>query len=238
MSLIGLCRIAILLVTLAGGAAASPWQREEGGKFLSFSGDRDRAGNSYTGLYGEYGLSDRRMVVFELGYSNVGETDAMLSLQRALDDGDGPNRWVFSLGAGLVARDNELIPTAQFGLGWGRGFERILGGGWLSAEARVKVAATMDDDAFEEGLPESSLDYITPETMTKAELTLGLRPMDGMLFINQIWLEERPDTGFSAKLASSIVQDITGPVKLEIGAILPISGVGDQALKIGTWLEF
>ena len=77
------CCLALLI---AGSVAeAGPWPREKGEIFLSFSEERDREGNSYTGLYGEYGLNPRSTLGFELGHSNAGETSAMIWWQRALD---------------------------------------------------------------------------------------------------------------------------------------------------------
>ena len=70
------------------------------------------------------------------------------------------------------------------------------------------------------------------------EATLGLKPFAGIMFINQLRLEHRDDTGFSSKLATSIVRDLGGPAKLELGLVAPISGPGEAAIRLGTWLEF
>ena len=61
---------------------------------------------------------------------------------------------------------------------------------------------------------------------------------DGLMLVNQLRLEERDDTGFSSKLVVSVVGDLLGPAKLELGVIGPLSGQGEQAIKIGTWFEF
>lgn len=233
-----LVHLGLCVAALASGADASPWPREKGDTFLSFSGERDVDGNSYTSMYGEYGLGERRTLIYELGYTNVGQGNGMITLQRQLDDGTGPNRLAFTMGAGLIVRDGEVSPVAQVGAGWGRGFDGVLGEGWLAAEGRAKFAVMLNDEEFPTDLPDSSLDYLTPESTIKGELTLGLKPLPGMLFINQIWLEQRPGVDFSANLATSIVQDISGPAKLEIGTILPLNGVDAKAVTIGTWLEF
>jgi hypothetical protein len=87
-------------------------------------------------------------------------------------------------------------------------------------------------------LPDAALTYLTPEVTAKAEATLGLKPFAGIMFINQLRLEHRDDTGFSSKLATSIVRDLGGPAKLELGLVAPISGPGEAAIRLGTWLEF
>lgn len=121
------------------------------------------------------------------------------------------------------------------------GLRRIPGGGWLAVDARVKVAGAMKDQAEIEALAAQGaglLSYLTPETVAKAELTLGWHATDGLMLVNQLRLEERDDTGFSSKLVVSVVGDLLGPAKLELGVIGPLSGQGEQAIKIGTWFEF
>lgn len=227
----------ILLLCLGGPAAAGPWARAEKGMFLSLSDERDRDGNSYTGLYGEYGLTARETLGFELGYTNVGETSAIFWLQHGLEP-IGENRFALSLGLGMVSREGMVLPMAQAGADWGRGFQGILEGGWLALETRLKVAGSMTNPEDFAGLSPSEFSYLTPEVTTKADLTVGLHATDAMMFINQLRLEQREDTGFSSKLATTIVHDLIGPAKIELGAITPLSGPDQQAFKIGTWLEF
>ena len=71
----------------------------------------------------------------------------------------------------------------------------------------------------------------------KTDVTLGWNASSSMMLINQLRLEDRDDTGFSAKLASSVVRDI-GPVKIELGVVMKLSGEGEHAVKIGTWFKF
>ncbi|MTH63172.1 hypothetical protein GL284_02685 [Paracoccus sp. DK608] len=226
---------------------AGPWPRAEDGVFLSFSGERDRDGNSYVSLYGEYGLSPRSTLGFELGRSNADESSVTLWWQRALDRGQGPNRWTISTGIGMLDRKHEYLPLAQMGAAWGRGLDtipwlrRLPGGGWLAAELRIKVAGATKDQAETQELAAadaSFLAYITPETVAKSELTFGWHATDSLMLINQLQLEDRDDTGFSSKLAISGVRDLWGPAKLELGVIAPLSGSGEVAVKLGSWLEF
>ena len=231
------CLLALLPVWPAGGEAG-PWPREPGRTLLSLSTERDRDGNSYTSLYGEYGLAPPRTLGVEIGHTNVGETSALIWIQRALDDGQGPHRLSFSLGAGAVERDGEWLPLGQVAIGYGRGFEGILGGGWLAAEAKVKLAGEMRGVITRTGLTQTETAHLTPEVTTKADLTLGFRPLPSMMLVNQLRLEDRQDTDFTAGLAMSVVHDLGGPAKLEIGIVEPLSGPGERALRIGTWVEF
>lgn len=238
------CRLALLLALVAGDAAAGPWPRAEGEVFLSFSGEGNREGDSYASLYGEYGLTLRNTLGFEVGHSNSGETSALAWLQRALDRGEGADRWVVSLGLGAIRRDDSILPVAQVAAGWGRGLDavpllsRVPGGGWLGVEARVKVAGAIRDDALPEEVAAAPFAYLTPEMETKAEVTLGWNVTPSTMLVNQLRLEERDDTGFASKFAVSVVRDLTGAAKLELGVIEPLSGEGERAVKLGTWLSF
>lgn len=227
-----------VLAALPIAAQSSPWPRDPGGAFISLSAEQDRDDNRYTGLYAEYGLSPRYTLGVEIGYTNVGETSGLIWLQRTLDKGEGPNRFSASIGLGAVERDGRLFPVGQIGAGWGRGFETPIGGGWITVEGRVKIAGGMDLVVLTQALTPTEDSYLTPETVAKGEMTFGLRPTDNLMVINQLRLERRPDEAFSAKLASSVVHDLIGPVKMELGVILPMTGAGEQAVKIGSWLEF
>ncbi|HRO13895.1 MAG TPA: hypothetical protein PLL33_02420 [Paracoccus sp. (in: a-proteobacteria)] len=231
----------------ASAGSAGPWPREPKGVFLSLSAEGDRDGNSHAGLYAEYGLTPRNTLGFEFGRGNTGETRALIWMQRALDRSEGADRWAVSLGIGAIQRDGSILPVGQIGAGWGRGLDAvpvlkaIPGGGWLAAEGRVRIAGAMKDGPAVHELAASEADalaWLTPEFETKAELTLGLRPASGVMLVNQLRLEQRDDTGFSSKFASSIVRDLSGPAKVELGVIAPLSGPGSPALKIGSWLEF
>ena len=144
-------------------------------------------------------------------------------------------------------RDGVAMPVGQAGLAWGRGFDslrllsRVPGGGWLGADARVKVAGAMKDERTLEDLAAAGagpLAYLTPEIEVKVEVTMGWHATPETMVIGQLRLEERDDTGFSSKLATSVVRDLPGPWRLEVGLVTPLSGVGEQAATLGTWLEF
>ena len=172
----------------------------------------------------------------------------MLWSQRAMDAGEGPDRLTLSSGIGVIRREGKLIPLVQIGAAWGRGLDsvpvlnRLPGGGWLAVDARAKLARS------EEGEPDRTPDangrwssrqvYLTPKTTIKAEVTLGWKARPSLMVINQLRLEDRDDLGFSAKLATSVVRDLTGPAKIELGVIMPLAGEGEPALKIGTWIQF
>lgn len=233
--LIGVCLGWLVLVL---PAHAGPWPRDPGQTFLALSGEGDRAGNSYLGLYGEYGLSRRRVLGAELGHTDVGETTLLLWYQKSLDDGEGPYRLSYSVGLGAIRRNGEIQPLSQAGLMLGRGLAGPWDGGWMTAEARLKVAGKTEKMTVRDGLTQVEYAYLTPEIVGKLDLTLGIRPRPDWAIVNQLRLERGKDSDFQAKLVSSVVYDIAGPARLEAGVIAPLSGPGEAGFKLGTWFEF
>lgn len=228
----------VLAMTLAGPAHAGPWPREEGRAFVALSGERDRDGNAYAGLYAEYGLSRRRTLGLEVSRTNVGETSALVWYQKSLDDGEGPNRISYAVGAGAIRRGGDLLPVSQAALMWGRGITGIWDGGWVTAEGRVKVTGEMERTTAGEGLSRVAYAYLTPKAILKLDVTLGLRPTERLAVVNQLRLESGKDSDLSAKIASSVVYDLGGPASLEAGIVAPLAGPSEAAIRVGTWLEF
>ena len=236
-----ICSLTLLLLPLAAPAAAGAWLRADGTSFVSASHERGRDDSSHTAFYAEHGLGGRNTIGFRLDHSGAEETAALMWLQRSLDDGAGPNRWTISLGLGALDRGGSLRPVGEVGAAWGRAISRPLGGGWLSVEARLNVvgdlkdpAATTDADARVPGY----LDNISLETTAKADITLGLHVTPAMMLVNQVRLEEGENAGFSGRLSTSIVHDVTGRAKVELGLVTPLSDEAEPALRIGTWFEF
>lgn len=236
------CGLAALLL-LALPAAAGPWARDPGGVFAALSVEQDRDDSRHTGLYAEYGLSPRNTLGLELGRTRD-EATVLVWWQRALGRPEGPNRWAVSLGLGAIRRDGRYHPMGQMLTGWGRGFDSIPllrsipGGGWISVETRSKLAAITEEYPEEPNVIWEDPTYLTPETTHKLDLTLGWHARDNLMLINQFRFEDRADTGFSGKLAVSVVRDLWGPAKLELGLVEPLTGQGERAIKLGTWVEF
>ncbi|MFD1882128.1 hypothetical protein [Paracoccus pacificus] len=258
--------IAALILLTPPPAHAGPWPRDAGTTFLAFSVEGDRNRNAYAGLYGEYGLSARNTLGFELGYTDAEEISGLIWFQRTLDGGEGPDRWAVSLGVGAVGRGGSFDPVGQVGMSWGRGFDaipglrRLHGGGWFSVDARLKFtkgsgaaekagAGRRDGNGFSavftpgpfSGAGEDGADasiYAMPARIAKAELTIGWNATDRLMWINQFRFEDRSDTGYSGKLATTLVYGLTKRSKIEFGLIAPLSEKGEVAVKLGCWMTF
>lgn len=232
-----ICWLACLTVLQVDPAFAGPWSRDEGGVFAAMSFERDRQGDGYDSLYAEYGLPDRKTVGLEIGHASQGEISALVWFQKSMDDPEGATRLSVSMGAGALRRDGELLPIGTVGVAYGRGFQRF-GGGWLAVEARLKAVGEMTTVAHQDGTAKVETDYLTPEFSAKLDTTVGFNLRPTTALVNQLLLEARQDEDVSAKLAFSVVQEVAGPAKLQVGVIAPVAGSGEPALKIGTWVEF
>lgn len=241
-------------VLWTGPLAAGPWPREPGHGFFALSQEEDTDGASWSGLYGEFGLSPRLTLGLDAGRSGNGDGTALLFLQRALGRLDGVNHFAGALGIGVARSGGQENPVAQAMLGWGRGFAALplgeslgqrLGPGWVAVELKHRVSAKAVRTVYApDTSTEVTYNYVVPEQSTKAEITLGLRPSPRLTLINQLQLDEEADAPFSARLSTGIVTPLGAPeglgrhLKLEAALVTPLAGRGEAALKLGTWLEF
>ncbi|AGT10227.1 hypothetical protein [Paracoccus aminophilus] len=229
----------IVLLTAPTGASAGPWARAEAESFVALSGERTRDGDGSVNLYAEYGLSRARTLGFQLGRSKQ-ELSATVWLQKAFTR--GVDHWAVYTGLGAFRREGHVAPLATLGASWGRGLgdlpllRHLPGGGWFTAEAELKFAGQAPQDDLASGA--GAFAYLTPETTSKAQLTLGWKVASRIDWINQLRFEDRRDQGRAVNWASALVYDLPGPAKAELGVVLPVSGRGEGAVKLGSWFEF
>lgn len=226
-------RVALVGALAAGGAAhAGPWAREKGQVFAIVSGQSDATGESWTGIWAEYGLTSRITLGLDGGVSGRGDGKVIVWGQKSWEHGE--HRFAASMGLGASLIQDTPIPLGQVGLGWGRGISTRFGPGWLSAEGR----ATMTTQSAPAGAADLPGGFLLPENALKAEFTLGLRPRERLMLINQLRFDVTDDSGLEAELANSVVFALSKPTKVEVGLTNPIVGEGEAALKVGLWLEF
>lgn len=218
---------AAILASVAPPAAAGPWPRGEGRTFAALSyemtvdlNDPLYALNHEALLYAERGLTERLTFVLD-GAADVTDDDrsfiALLSWALAAP---GATHQV-SVAGGLGTRSDggRSASFPVLAASWGRGFETRWGGGWTTAEAQYRAA---------DG----------PDALAKLDLTLGLRPSDRSLVFGQLRLADAPGGDPTAQLTATMVLDIRGPLKAEIGLLYGLRNDDTAGLRSGLWLDF
>ena len=86
---------------------------------------------------------------------------------------------------------------------------------------------------------------VSPMMLLPVAIFAGFAAMAGWALLRPGAPEPQWDTAAAqapqappAQVVVSVVGDLLGPAKLELGVIGPLSGQGEQAIKIGTWFEF
>lgn len=226
----------VMLSLLPIAGQAGPWPREVGQTFLALTTERDRDDTRYHSLYAEYGLAPRTTLGVELGQADPGDASAMIWVQRALDDGQGSLRLAMQGGIGMTRRDGLTLGVLQSAVSVGRGFDSRWGGGWLQAQLLARMTVAQPEGRTQ--APSFVAGFLTAGRVVKADLTVGLRPREGMMVVNSLWLEDRDDAVFSARLASSVAFQLRGPVQVELGMVQPLTGDALPAVRLGTWIAF
>jgi hypothetical protein len=206
--------------------------------FLSFRPSVTATATAIPGFTANTGCGPRQTLGFELGHSNAGESSVMIWWQRALDDGEGPNRFDLLVGDRVLERDGKLVP-------WRRSAPHGAGAltacrccamcraavGWPSMRAPSWPSEEEEPDRTPDanGRWSSRQVYLTPKTTVKAEVTLGWNASSSLMLINQLRLEDRDDTGLFGQAGEFGGARSGGPAKIELGVIMPLSGEGEHA---------
>ncbi|MEI4471557.1 hypothetical protein [Frigidibacter sp. MR17.24] len=228
------------LLVPAGPAAAGPWPRDRGATFLSFGQESGRSGD-WTSLYGEYGLTGTLTLGVDGGVTDAGDGIAIVFLQSAFGAPDARHRFTASLGIGASRSDDRVTPVMQGAGSWGFGFDAAPGPAWFALDTKLRLIPG-EGDPVVISQSASYQEVLTPVTLAavlKTDATLGVATAGGnRLWIAQLQLEDSSATPLSARLATSVVQKIAGPLRGELGLITPLDGDSETAVKLGLWVEF
>ncbi|WP_101067350.1 hypothetical protein [Roseovarius salinarum] len=213
--------VATVIMFLAGHAAAGPWPREEGAFFTALAGrlavDGPGAGeDSYTTLYGEYGLTQRTTLGVDLGYGSTNTHKAVGFLRLPFERTPADTRMAYQLGVGQI--DDHAVVRPGFSAG--RGISLGDRAGWLTVE-------TLGEVSLETG----AIDL-------KADFTVGLNTGTRTKMVVQ--MQTGRDDGGSgyARLAPSVLFEQRPGRHIEVGVTTGIEGDDSVALKLGTWHSF
>lgn len=230
----------LMLAILAGPAGAGAWPREKGTAFVSVShaastGTRTLLTpmmtiSNYTGLYAEYGLTERLTLGLDAGFGGEPESieadayevrAAAVFLRHPLWSDDSGHRTALQLGFGTLRDSSDgdqtrIIPA----LAWGYGFESRFGGGWMGIDASAEFRRPSGD------------------TVWKADATFGLKPTEAWMGILQIQSGLYPDAAPLVRIAPSVVRRLGPRLSVQLGGFAGIEGDDSLGGKLALWLTF
>ena len=208
-------------------AAAGAWSRDKGSTFVSsaytLSSPIDALGEDlkgYSTVYLERGLGRNLTLGIDAGMEANADYTAIFFLRRSLGAGNGPNVFAFQGGLGAASSAGSPDYLLQVGASWGRGMTTRLGGGWAALDTSLQYR-------FETG-----------EIVTKADLTLGLKPVDRTKLMLQVQVGDYLGNAPYLRIAPSVAREFRPGRHIELGAQVGVAGDTRVGLKLGTWLEF
>ena len=209
-------RLALCLVMLAAAPLhAGAWPRGKGKAFVSaltYATEFD----TYTGLYAEWGVSDRLTFGLDLGRAVSGNAKAVGFLRLHMGDDSRRTRLAWEMGLGRIDGRAVLRP----GVNWGRGLRLAGRDGWVAADSVAEVF----------------LD--TGEIDVKTDLTFGLALTARQSAMIQLQAGARHGDDPFLRLVPSVVSDIGRNTRLELGITQSLLGARETGVKLAVWMAF
>ncbi|MCM2561727.1 hypothetical protein M8756_04510 [Lutimaribacter sp. EGI FJ00015] len=209
-------RLAVIFwLMMAGPLWAGAWPRGKGNVFVTALTYLTQNG-TYSGIYAEWGLTDRLTLGLDVGHGVSGEEKAVAFLRLPMLERLSNHEFAWELGLGEIAGEKVIRP----GLSWGKSVELAGRPGWIAvdsvAEMRTETLAT---------------DY-------KADLTLGLTVTDRRKIMMQFQAGVQSGDEPFLRLVPSITFGLSNRTQLEIGLTHDLLGVRDTGIKAAVWYEF
>lgn len=204
-------------------AAAGPWPEQASGTVIAVSEDFTGEGErGSTSIFIESGDRAR----FSIGLdSDLGQTDddwsAYAFIRQPLTAPASADRVTVSAGVGAQGTPGGSEPLIVLGGAWGRDVQAGFAG-WVSLEGAARYGATSGETELEGGA------------------TFGIEPIDRIALVNAFRVTgvAGSATDPQTELTSSIVGTLTDRTRIELGAVVDLSGNAPTGLRLGTWLEF
>ncbi len=209
-------RVIVMIWLVATGPAwAGAWPRGKGNVFVTTSTYVTQMG-TYTGIYAEWGASDRLTFGLDVGRGVSGEDKAVVFMRLPMLGRLSSHTFAWEIGVGEIAGEKVLRP----GLSWGKGFDFAGRAGWAAldtvAELRIDTLATD----------------------LKADLTLGLTITDRRKVMMQVQAGVQDGDEPFLRLVPSITFGLSERAKMELGFTHDLFGVQDTGVKAALWYEF
>lgn len=233
-------------------ATAGAWPRGKGNGFVSvayeYTTTRDGAQElvldsgliepesfGFTSIYGEYGITDRVTLGLDIGEEDAPDTRQMIFFATL---GLSPPDWRHQFAVEFGVGQREFPPDADDaanikdlreggteqvlrpGVSWGYGFQTPWGGGWATLDLRHEIRRERD------------------ETVTKADLTIGLAPNDTSLIYLQTQYSDYPQAPQNIRLVPTYVYKFGPGFALESALLYDAEGGDRVGLRAGLWWEF
>ena len=221
MTRLGTLIVTLLLAAQAGGALAGAWPRGEDNVFVSFGGDATRpAGDETTfdpSLYVEWGITPRLTLGFDGFATGDGQSaNGFVFLRYPFDDGEGANRFAWSVGVGpALSNGGDPVTALRVGLNWGRGLDN----GWLALDTQAVLRSDFD------------------KIETKAEFTWGRELAENWTGIVTFQVGTGSTGDAYSKITPSVVWAASDRLSLRAGVTQNLDG-GPVSLTLQTWLSF
>ncbi|MFD1511546.1 hypothetical protein [Lacimonas salitolerans] len=205
----------IIWLLLSCPALAGAWPRGKGNVFVASSTYVLPSG-AYTGLYAEWGVTERLTLGLDLGRGVSGQDKAVAFVQAPLIRPVAGHHFAWQIGAGVIAGDTVIRP----GLSWGKGIDWAGRSGWAALDAVAEVRTET-----------LAIDY-------KADLTLGLTLSDARKIMLQLQTGEQHGDDPFLRVVPSVTFALSRRARLEIGLSQSLQGARETGLKAAIWVAF
>ena len=211
----------LMLLLCVLPARAGPWPRDPGTWFQSLTIEAPLTGDGagWTGAYLEYGLTGRLTFGLDLGQRSGGGRQQALAFARFAPWPDRTLKMAGTLGFGLADQGAGAQPILRPAFEIGRGFETRFGAGWADADLQGLWSPGAGGAGW------------------KFDLTGGVAPREGRLWILQLQASQGADAPLGLKIVTSTVRRI-GKVEVELGMIQQAMPAPATGLKLGLWSRF
>lgn len=207
-----MCLCAMLWSTQA---AAGAWPRGKDRVFVSLLTYATQF-DSYTGIYGEWGVSDRLTFGVDIGRAVSGRDKAVAFLRWPIGLPPGQARLAFEIGAGQIDGQAVIRP----GLSWGRGIRLGERTGWVAIDTLAEIG-------FDTGTVDA-----------KTDMTIGLRLSDRMTAMLQLQAGLQEGDAPVLRIVPSAGFDIGTNAKVEFGLTQSLRGEFETGIKLAMWWSF
>lgn len=217
--------VLLWLVGAGTPALAGAWLREPGNSFLAVSSTTRTQtdyflSNTDSSIYFETGVLKNLTLGADLNFTSQKDGHIIAFLRRPLGATDGQNRLAYELGIGARQRMQNKDAVVKLGLSFGRGFETVIGNGWIAVD--------------------SSFEYKTPsgDTLVKLDATFGVSISPRFKAMLQIQSMYRSEDNSSVDIIPSLLWEIRPKSYLLMGVESRQSQVDMIGIKVGFWREF